>query len=172
MENNKQSVGLTVIIQLGGPNDEQGNLSDIAIARCEKTIQLAEQFPTAKILCTGGHSEHFNQSAFNHSELTQSYLQRKGISKERFLPSALSRFTIEDATLSAPILNNLKVDNLLLVTSGFHMNRALAIFSHIFPTYTITPEPAVNAVSAIRLIELEQHESKAITRDKQTLASM
>lgn len=74
---NEVGNGVTVIVQLGAPNDEDGTLSDIAIARCEKTLLLASQYPQAKILCTGGRNEHFNSSAFNHSELTQHYLEKE-----------------------------------------------------------------------------------------------
>ena len=159
----------TVIVQLGGPNDAMGNLSSIVSARCEKTLEIANYLPYAKILCTGGKAKHFNESVFLHFELIQAHLEAKGIKAERLLAGVASRFTKEDALLARQALLPYDVDTLVLVTSEFHAPRALMIFKHYFSNTKIVSVPAANGIEGEELESLLRHEQVAIVRDKNNL---
>lgn len=43
-----------IVLTLGAPNDEQGNLSPMAVDRLECTLGLYLHNDDVKILCTGG----------------------------------------------------------------------------------------------------------------------
>ena len=43
-----------IVLTLGAPNDEQGNLSPMAVDRLECTLGLYLHNDGVKILCTGG----------------------------------------------------------------------------------------------------------------------
>ena len=65
----------SVIIVLGAPNDSEGNLSAIAIERCQQALIEYAQNPGAKILPTGGWGEHFNTTDKPHSHYLRQYLK-------------------------------------------------------------------------------------------------
>ena len=48
-----------IVLTLGAPNDEQGNLSSMAVDRLECTLGLYLHNDGVKILCTGGFGESF-----------------------------------------------------------------------------------------------------------------
>lgn len=133
---------MDVIIILGSPNDEKGNLSNIALSRCNHAIEVHSFYPDASILCTGGFGEHFNTTKKAHGFYTSNYLKSKGIPESRFLDIALSSYTFEDATLSRPILYSVNAKNIILITSDFHMERAFLLFSHIMPDINFKKSPS------------------------------
>ena len=51
-----------IIILLGSPNDEEGQLSSIGIERANCSIEEYRKHPDYKILPTGGFGEHFNKT--------------------------------------------------------------------------------------------------------------
>ena len=55
-----------LIMVLGAPNDDNGQLSPIAIDRLYRAYDLATCYSTAKIICTGGKGEHFNNTTKPH----------------------------------------------------------------------------------------------------------
>ena len=77
----------TVIIVLGSPNDAQGNLSDIALSRCEQAYGEFVKQPTAFVHCTGGFGA-FNVTDQPHGFYTKQYLMHKGIPADKFLDVA------------------------------------------------------------------------------------
>jgi uncharacterized SAM-binding protein YcdF (DUF218 family) len=155
----------SVIIVLGSPNDDNGNLLPIAISRCEKALLEYNRIDECKILCTGGFGQHFNVTTLPHGEYVQNYLIDKGVPHSSFLEIALSSFTLEDATLAEPILVNHGITHIVLVTSEFHMERAKLVFNHVLPNFSFDYAEAETLVSAVELQRLREHEEKAIKRD-------
>jgi hypothetical protein len=49
-----------IIIVLGSPNDDKGNLFSVAVERCEAALRLLADRPGWKVLLTGGFGAHFN----------------------------------------------------------------------------------------------------------------
>ncbi|WP_349286233.1 hypothetical protein [Pseudoalteromonas sp. BZB3] len=64
------------IILLGGPNNAQGELSEIVKSRCQTTFQYHLNYPELKILCTGGFGAHFNVTEHAHADYIIAYLKR------------------------------------------------------------------------------------------------
>ncbi|WP_299808241.1 YdcF family protein [uncultured Shewanella sp.] len=161
-----------VIIVLGSPNDNLGNLSDIALSRCQAAFEQYQQWPDSKLLLTGGFGEHFNQTNTAHALYCQAYLIDRGISKSAFTNIALSRFTFEDATLSKPIIEEHGFDELCLVTSEFHLPRAKLIFSGLFPNLSFHYVATKTPVSESQLQQLIQHELSVMDRERENLAKI
>lgn len=72
-----------IIIVLGSPNDIKGNLSSIAIERCNKAYEEYTQHNDYMILLTGGYGEHFNKTDKPHAFYSSQYLTGKGIPKDK-----------------------------------------------------------------------------------------
>lgn len=123
----KQSIPGIIII-LGSPNSKEGELYYVARQRCEKGIQEHQNHPDWKIVLTGGFGEHFNTTRQAHNVYLQKYLLERGLAPEVILDSVLSANTLEDASLSKPIIVKHQVKDILVVTSDFHYDRARYIF--------------------------------------------
>lgn len=166
----------SAIIVLGAPNDQYGHLSDISMSRCDTAFAELKNKVEAKVICTGGFGEHFNQTQFPHARYCKQYLMNKGVDEKRFLELVESRFTFEDATLSLPVLKLHKIQTATVITSDFHMERVRLIFDGVFsltsPQITLNYCAAPTPVSEQVLSELKAHERKAIEREKRNLASL
>lgn len=158
-----------IIIVLGAPNDERGNLSDRAIGRLDQAVREYEARQGHKILCTGGYGPHFNTTDKPHAYYAVEYLIQQGIPKADILEIAQSQNTIEDALLSKPIVHKYGAKQLVIVTSDFHMKRARHIFERVFKGFRMDFSPAKTAFSEERYrILLRQEEEKlAVLREKQ-----
>ncbi|ABZ77954.1 protein of unknown function DUF218 [Shewanella halifaxensis HAW-EB4] len=159
-----------VIIVLGSPNDDQGKLSDIALSRCQAALATYQKQPQSKLLLTGGFGAHFNQTTTPHALYCQRYLIKHGVLADAFTDIALSRFTFEDATLAKPIIEQHRFNEITLVTSEFHMQRAKLIFSELFPNISFNYYAAQTPVSAEKLQQLEAHELSVMDRERENLA--
>lgn len=162
----------SAIVVLGSPNDKNGVLLPIAISRCERALWEFERLGGCKILCTGGFGDHFNTTVSPHGKYVRDYLESNGVPRESFLEIALSSFTLEDATLSQPILDENSIKNVILVTSDYHMDRAKLVFSHILPNIKIECSEAITFVANDELKRLTQHEAVAIERDRAKLSKL
>jgi uncharacterized SAM-binding protein YcdF (DUF218 family) len=160
---------MNVIIILGSPNDEKGNLSAISLERCEEGIRCFQEYPDSSILCTGGFGDHFNKTETAHGEYAKRYLLSRGIRENAILEIAESSFTIEDATKSKPIIENIGYEKIILVTSDYHMKRASLIFNLVFEDVRIVEFPSVTKLPEEELNRLYKHEEKAIKRDESNL---
>ncbi len=158
-----------IIVILGSPNDDEGNLSLIAISRCEQVLKAFNDNLEHKILCTGGFGEHFNKTKRPHAHYLKSYLIKLGIPSSAFLDITLSRFTFEDASLSRSTFEKYHIKEAILVTSDFHMSRAQLLFTSIFPTVKFTCSASITQCDDIELQRLVNHEVMATEREKKNL---
>lgn len=159
----------SAIIVLGAQNDEEGNLSDIAKSRCDRAYYEFQKRSKHMILCTGGFGETFNKTRHPHAKFAQEYLRNKGVPRTAFLDISKSSFTMEDATLSDPILRKNGIQFAVLVTSDFHMTRAKLVFDYICPYVNFEYVPAETNLSEGELEKLRKHELEAIEREKHAL---
>jgi len=153
------------IVILGSPNDKHGNLLSIAISRAEAALAAYNKTNDFKLLCTGGFGEHFNLTNIPHGQYMQEYLTDNGIPSSAFIEIALSSFTLEDATLSKPILDKYSITRCILVTSDFHMERAKLVFNQIMPDKDFEYLEAKTLLSEVELQKLIKHEKNAISRE-------
>jgi uncharacterized SAM-binding protein YcdF (DUF218 family) len=158
-----------VIVILGSPNDDAGNLSDIATSRCEQAFKAFNENPEYKVLCTGGFGEHFNRSQCPHAHYLKDYLIKLGIPSCSFIDITLSRFTFEDASLSIPVFDEYDIKEAILITSDFHMKRAQLLFTSIFPAVKFTFLASITQCDDAELQRLANHEVMATEREKQNL---
>ncbi len=153
------------IVVLGSPNDKHGNLLPIATSRAQAAFAQYNKMSECKILCTGGFGEHFNITIIPHGQYIQEYLIDKGIPSSSFIEIATSSFTLEDATLSKPILEKYYITRCILVTSDFHMERAKLVFNQIMPNMDFEYVAAKTLVDEVEFQSLITHEKSAIKRE-------
>jgi len=123
---------LTGIIVLGGFEDGwvTSNRGGLAInesaERLTEAVRIARQRPELKIVFTGGVGDLFG--GFEASEAIRQYVVDAGIAPERVIIENGSRDTYENAVLTRQTLNSAPDDRWLLVTSAYHMPRAVGAF--------------------------------------------
>lgn len=95
-----------------------------------ETVRLAGIYPNAKIIMSGGDGS-LEGVAMKEADIIRRMFDDFHIDPARVEYDAQSRDTYENAVNTQQILQRLNLDNCLLVTSGFHMPRAVAIFRNL-----------------------------------------
>ncbi|MFN4144650.1 MAG: YdcF family protein [Runella sp.] len=142
---NAQKVG---VILLGGTIKKYdpvsghiwlGNSSD----RAAQAFQLYKEGKIQKIIISGGFTSITGQIA-SHSEENdgvRGYLLKLGVAAEDIVQESKSKNTRENALFSAKILREqFKTNECMLITSAFHLRRAVGCFDKV--GITTTPYPA------------------------------
>lgn len=153
-----------LIIVLGAPNDADGNLSTIAIERCEHAIRTYHKNPGYKLLLTGGYGHHFNVTDKPHAYYTKCFLMAHGIPEEDILGLVESSNTIEDACLSKPMITHSGVKRVIVVTSEFHVKRARYIFEREMLGVELVFSGCSAHLPEEELIALKNHEERALEK--------
>jgi len=157
-----------LIVILGHANDLQGKLSEIAISRLDAGVEVYHEEQRPSILLTGGFGEHFNQTKLAHAFYAKKYLSSNNILSESILnPFILSSNTIEDGLFAKPVIEDIAPKQVFLITSEFHMPRALFIFQRELRLMKIKGCPSHSPISPSILVELSAHESRQLSRLKQ-----
>jgi len=160
------------IVVLGSPNDSEGNLSTIAIERCQQALTEYAQNPGAKILPTGGWGEQFNTTNKPHGHYLRQYLTAHGVPEGDILECAESANTIQDAQLARPIVERHGITDLIVVTSDFHVPRAQFLFQREFPNARLTFSASKTILPEAEIAKRKQHEDRALARLKQDNAPL
>lgn len=124
---------VTGIIVLGGGED--GHAADSpqlaalneSAERYTEAVALARRLPDAKVVFTGG-SGTFIAAGQPEAAIAGRLFEALGIPKERITLESRSRDTYENALLTARILDPEPGERWLLVTSAWHMPRAMGCF--------------------------------------------
>ena len=153
-----------LILLLGAPNDEQGNLSVMALDRNECAFNFYCHNEGTTILCTGGMGEHFNRTEKPHGAYAQAYLMERGVAEKDLLPCVLSTNTDEDFMLSKEIIKKISPDLFIVITSDFHMKRAKLLQEKLIDYPNVLFIAAKSTVSPDELNLLLRHEQQAIRR--------
>ncbi|MDB5526098.1 MAG: hypothetical protein JWM58_3861 [Rhizobium sp.] len=136
----------TGIIMLGGAVDTHltGDRKMVTMndagERLTETAALGYRFPQARIFLSGGLG-HIGKDETDPSEsaVAKEFLLEVGIPAERISMEEISRTTCENALESAKALNPKPNETWLLVTSAWHMPRAVACFRSA--KFAVTPYP-------------------------------
>jgi len=160
------------VVVLGSPNDHEGNLLPIAVSRADAAFKAFQRYPECKMLCTGGYAEHFNTTNQPHAQYLKEYLIAKGVPSNVFCEMALSSYTLEDALLSKPILQQAEIKHCIVVTSDFHMERVKLIFNSIMPNLSFEFVSAETPVNQNEFDKLLAHEKNAIKRELDNLKKL
>jgi len=91
------------------------------VSRIEPAMQLALRFPGVPVLISG--SEEI--------ELALTYAGRMGVSRQRLILEPRSTSTYENALFAAELVRPNAHQCWLLVTSAFHMPRAIGVFRNV-----------------------------------------
>ncbi len=124
---------VTGIIVLGGGAD--GHAADSpqlaalneSAERYTEAVALARRLPDAKVVFTGG-SGAFIAAGKPEAEIAGRLFEALGVPKERITLESRSRDTYENALFTARILSPKPGERWLLVTSAWHMPRAMGCF--------------------------------------------
>jgi uncharacterized SAM-binding protein YcdF (DUF218 family) len=159
-----------LIVVLGSPNTDQGELYSIAIERCDTALSEYARHPDYKLLLTGGYGAHFNTTHQPHAAYLKRYLMAHGIREDRFIEYAESSNTLEDASLSKPIALKYGARRLVVVTSDYHLDRARYIFEREFAdteiNFLFSACRTDEAACQLDLGALKKHEREALARLK------
>ncbi len=159
-----------LIVVLGSPNSDKGNLYSIATERCRQALKEWQKHKHYKLLLTGGYGSHFNTTEKPHASYLKSHLISLGIPGAAFIEFAESKNTLEDASLSKPIVLKYNPKEMIVVTSDYHHQRAAYIFNHTFKSTGISIRYAITQTNRkkcqIDLDPLIMHEKKALKQLK------
>ncbi len=98
-----------------------------AADRIVETMRLARLYPQAKIVVSGGAGAFFAASA-RDADSTRTLLHDLGFSGDRYIFENRSRNTVENARYSMALAQPKPGETWLLVTSAYHMPRAVGCF--------------------------------------------
>jgi uncharacterized SAM-binding protein YcdF (DUF218 family) len=121
------------IIVLGGALDTEGTLDlqqpslNGAAERMTAGVALSRQYPQARLLFSGG-SGLLHPSRYNESQVARALFESLGVDPARALYEDQSRNTWENAVYSKKIADPKPGETWLLVTSAWHMPRAVGCF--------------------------------------------
>ena len=121
------------IVVLGGALDSvvSGARHDIALneaaERMTDVAGLARRYPAARIVFSGGAGQLVFQGA-NESDLALRLFDSFGIARNRIMVDDRSRDTVENARYSKAIADPKPSERWVLVTSAYHMPRAIGAF--------------------------------------------
>ena len=117
------------------PNHDRHNFSERA-NRFNNAIELYHQGKIKKLLLTGG-SGSLLENEPSEAEAMRSYLIQTGVPDSNIIIEGASRNTRENATLSKAILDkDYPNASCLLITSAWHMRRAMGCFDKVELVYT------------------------------------
>jgi uncharacterized SAM-binding protein YcdF (DUF218 family) len=134
---------VTGIIVLGGFEDGwvtsgRGGLAvNEAAERLTETVRIAHLRPMTKIVFTGGVGDLFGGAEAGAA--IRQYFMDAGISPERIIIENASRDTYENAVLTRRMLNPTQQDCWLLLTSAYHLPRAVGAFRQV--GFNVIPYP-------------------------------
>jgi uncharacterized SAM-binding protein YcdF (DUF218 family) len=123
----------TGIIILGGAEDsrsdpprELAGLNESA-ERYTEAVALARRYPQARVVFTGG-TALLLQTAAGEAVTAGRLLHGLGVEKARLMLEGRARDTYENAVFTKQLINPKPGERWLLVTSGWHMPRAMGCF--------------------------------------------
>src|SRR4029077_15074082 len=95
--------------------------------RVTVVAELSRRYPGAKVLFSGGSAALIFHEGIE-ADFALRLFESFGVARERILLEARSRNTIENAIFSKEIAQPKAGERWLLVTSAFHMPRAIGVF--------------------------------------------
>lgn len=112
-----------VILVLGYALHDDGSMDDKLVKRLEIAQSVAQHYPNAKIIVSGGVA----QSGVTESFLMRQWLIDKGVKSENIIVEDKSTDTVSNALNSMSIIKKMNAKQAVLVTSASHIRRATAV---------------------------------------------
>jgi uncharacterized SAM-binding protein YcdF (DUF218 family) len=133
------------ILALGGAVDPRLSASygetafNSSVGRVLAGFALARRHPEAKLALIGGEGELF-PTGFAEARATENFALEEGIAPARIILEERSRSTHENAVYAKEMIRPQPGETWVLVTSAFHMPRAVASFGAV--GWPVIPYPA------------------------------
>lgn len=106
--------------------------------RLSSFIQLAKQYPAAKLVFTGGNAST-DRDRPTEAQIAETYFLNSGISADRLFIDNKARNTAENASYSKLRMNPDPNETWVLITTAYHMPRAMGVFCQ--QDWTMLPYP-------------------------------
>jgi len=122
------------IIVLGGAIDDTTSAArghtifDEGGERITEAVILAKRFPEARIVYTGGTASFVPGAKSTEALRAKELMVQMGVARDRITIEDKSRNTEENARLTAAIVHPEPSQRWIIVTSAFHMPRAMGVF--------------------------------------------
>jgi uncharacterized SAM-binding protein YcdF (DUF218 family) len=99
-----------------------------AASRMTAALDLAKRYPNARIVFTGGDGSLLGFGGRTEADAAAGFFETAGLAEERLLLERRSRNTRENAAFTRALVDPRPGERWLLVTSAFHMPRAIGCF--------------------------------------------
>jgi uncharacterized SAM-binding protein YcdF (DUF218 family) len=99
-----------------------------AASRMSSAIDLAKKHPKARLVFTGGDATLIDNDAQTEANAAAAFFLTAGIEADRIVLESRSRNTRENAVFTRQLVGPKAGERWLLVTSAFHMPRAIGCF--------------------------------------------
>ncbi|MEQ8195793.1 MAG: YdcF family protein [Rhodospirillales bacterium] len=109
-----------------------------AVERLIELVALSRRYPEAKLVISGGSGDLFRQDV-KEADVLGPALDAMGVNRARVILESDSRNTHENAVMTRQLLNPKPGENWVLITSAFHMPRAVGSFRQA--GWTVIPYP-------------------------------
>lgn len=126
-----ENVGAVIVLGggFGGVVSGERGIAELRDSgdRFVEALRLAQVYPQAKIIVTGGVGNPFQPSE-SDAEIARRFYAGFGIPEERLVFEGESRNTAENVEFTKALVDVAPGQSVLLVTSAFHMPRSMGIF--------------------------------------------
>lgn len=123
----------TTAIVLGSGVTSKNRLPHDAKTRLRKALLLWKQGYFSTFLLSGGRTNE--KSSYSQAGLMKIWLLERGVPPENIVVEERAKDTLGNAIHTLPFI---KETHVLLVTSDYHLPRALDIFTHVYgPKYAV-----------------------------------
>lgn len=125
--------GYAGIIMLGGFEDGRGSAAHNQLSineageRFIETVLLAKRYPDAKVIFSGGPAGLLLAQS-PAGDMVGRYLRAFGVARDRIILESRSLNTWQNATMTRALVRPSPGERFLLVTSAWHMPRAMGVF--------------------------------------------
>ncbi len=118
-----------IIVLGGGIGFGRGQIAfNEAAARMTAGIELAKRHPSARLVFTGGDGSLLEDDGLTEADAANAFFRLAGIEGARLVMEGRSRNTRENAVFTRPMIEPKPGERWLLITSAFHMPRAIGCF--------------------------------------------
>ncbi len=113
-----------------------GKMQDELKGRCQAAAALAQAYPDAVLVCSGGATGENNPERHTEAGLMKQYLSKNcGIEADRIYVDTRARTTAENAVNTLKILQRTGVTSMTLVTSSYHQRWAQVLYHALAEVY-------------------------------------
>lgn len=121
------------IVVMGYCLNPDGSMRDELVGRLETALKVANKYPNAYVLVTGGGTASNNPNA-TEADCMADWLIDNGLNEDRIIIENKSRTSAENALLSYYILDSdyPQIDSVVIVTSDYHVPLGCLLYNTQF----------------------------------------